>query len=48
MDDLKQGLEAACELQNWLEDNLPDDIFDMIPVEIWNAITEAVMKARES
>lgn len=47
MEELKKGLEAACELQNWLEDNLPDDIFDMIPEEMWNAITEAVMKSRK-
>lgn len=47
MNDLKKGIEAACELQNWLEDNLPDEIFDKIPVEIWNTITYAVMQSRE-
>ena len=45
-DALRDGLEAACDVQNWIEDNVPDDLFERVPTEPWNRITEAVIIAR--
>jgi hypothetical protein len=44
---IHEGLEAACELQNWLEVNLPDDIWEKIPVDMWNKISLGVQLSRD-
>jgi hypothetical protein len=43
---IHEGLEAACELQNLLEDILPDDIWEKIPTDMWNKISLAVQLSR--
>lgn len=43
---MRVGLEAACDLQNWIEENVPDEIIEQIPTSCWNKITNAVMAAR--
>lgn len=40
------GIEAACDLQNFCEDVLPDNILDNLPSEKWGAITNAVTAVR--
>lgn len=43
---MRIALEAANELQNWLEDNTDDDLWNRIPMEPWNRISYAVAEMR--
>ena len=48
IEQLKDGLEAVAVLQVWLEDNLPDQVWEAIPTNLWNDVTAlSVQKGTE-
>lgn len=39
--------ESSVALQNWLENNLDDEVWDSIPVGLWNNVTYYAEEVRK-